>query len=163
MLTTGSVKDAVGVTVLREDAWPPIVPLDILMRAVDVYEERGRTCPSRNRKHTFELTPRLFCARCGKKLTSQTTRYETRKYRHRRKGDCPATSGSVDADEAEAAVHALLSRYSVADELWAVIEEAASTLPDPDDETEAELQARLALLRRRQKRLRKLYVAEELS
>lgn len=147
--------------VLVEDAWPPILPLELIEEARRVLSERGRGNRVSSPTTLYELTPLLHCARCGKTLEGITSRQGVRNYRHASRDSCAV--GRTRADPLEEQARALLAAFHVPEGVLPLLEEMITAFTGDEEEEEEDGQLQLARLRGKRRRLRDLYLEGDFS
>jgi DNA invertase Pin-like site-specific DNA recombinase len=158
MLTSGRGDALAPGELLLEEAWPPILPPEIVWRAQALMVRKGN--PRRNASkqiHCYELTPLLYCAACGDRLEGCVSRQGVRNYRHSARGDCPV--GRTPAGPIEEQARALLATLNVPESIWPLVERLAGAFEETHDQDEDA--RRLEQLQEKRNRLRELYLEGE--
>ncbi len=161
-LIKGRSQSAKGPAILKEGAWEPLLPLDLINDVAEILESRRHVQRTPARRNVYPLTPLLHCAACDRPLVGQTeivAKGGTRFYRHSHKGKCRADVGQVHADEVEARAADLMADLALPPESWPLLEAVLLALAD-DDEEDREARAKLEVVKRRRERLRELYVEQ---
>jgi DNA invertase Pin-like site-specific DNA recombinase len=103
-------------TIVKANAWDPIVPLPLIQRALEVLQGRRRTGAYTGKKTTFALTPLLHCADCNQHLSGQTSRHGTKEYRHSQR--CGVMTKQINAARVEQEVNQLITNILLPPTAW---------------------------------------------
>jgi chromosome segregation ATPase len=141
------------------------VPLETIEQVVKIVTDWAETWskPARLDQNIFELTPYLPCAKCQQPLMGQTNRQKRRVYRHRFKNGCARITRS--ADEIEGAVYDLVALFKPSPEFIELVREEieAAVAEESRGTADQEARTRLATVRRRLERLKRLFIEEEIE
>jgi DNA invertase Pin-like site-specific DNA recombinase len=144
-------------TILKADAWDPILPPALIDRAQQVLQGRRKTGAYTGKKTTFALTPLLHCHRCHEHLSGQTSRHGTKEYRHNHR--CDAIQKQINAAQMEREVNQLIRDIVFPPDSWNALEAViAEILKEEAHNPEA---SRLSSLRLQRDNLKKTFLDQQ--
>lgn len=144
-------------TILKANAWAPIIPPALIDRAQEVLAGRRRTGAYTGKKTTFALTPLLHCHLCRRHLSGQTSRHGTKEYRHSHR--CAAIQKQINAAWIESAVNQLIRDIIFPPHSWDALESIITEiLKEASESPDA---ARLSSLKVQRYNLKKAFLEQQ--